>query len=115
MLLTVDLQSSQPLHDQLAGQLRQSIATGDIAAGEKLPPARELATSLGVNVHTMLRAYKTLQDEGLLEVRRGRGTIVTGVAPRQANMVAIARELVQEARRAGLPDSKIRQLLEAQL
>ena len=63
----------------------------------------------------MLRAYKTLQDEGLLEVRRGRGTSVFGGAPRQANMVAIAKELVQEARRAGLPDSKIRQLVEAQL
>lgn len=115
MLLKVDLQSSQPLHDQLAGQLRMAIASGDPAPGDKLPPARDLANSLGVNVHTLLRAFKTLRDEGLLEVRRGRGTIVTGRAPEQANFVALAKELVTEARRSGLTDEKIRQLLEAQL
>lgn len=115
MLLQVDLASSQPLHDQLAGQLRQAIADGDPAPGDKLPPARELASSLGVNVHTLLRAFQTLRDEGLLEVRRGRGTIVTDKAPEQANFVELARELVAQARRAGLADDRIRELLEAQL
>lgn len=115
MLLTVDLQSSHPLHDQLAGQLRQAIAAGDPGPGDKLPPAKELAGSLGVNIHTMLRAYKTLQDEGLLEVRRGRGTLVTNKAPHHVNVVAMAKQLVAEARRQGLGDSGIRQLLEAQL
>lgn len=115
MLIRVDESSSQPIHEQLTGQLRQNIANGDLAAGDKLPPARELAESLGVNVHTLLRAYKTLRDEGLLEVRRGRGTLVTGKAPRQAEFVARARELVAEARRAGLSDHEIRHTLEAQL
>ena len=115
MLLRVDLASSQPLHDQLAGQLRKAIAAGDPAPGDKLPPARDLAESLGVNVHTLLRAFKTLRDEGLLEVRRGRGTIVTDVAPQRVNFVHLAKTLVEEARRAGLADDKIRQLVEAQL
>lgn len=115
MLLSIDLQSSQPLHDQLAGQLRQAIGDGDPGPGDKLPPARQLAESLGVNVHTLLRAFKTLQDEGLLEVRRGRGTLVTDHAPQRVNMVSIAKTLVAEARRQGVPDSGIRQLLEAQL
>lgn len=115
MLLTVDLQSSNPLHDQLAGQLRQAIAAGDPAPGDKLPPARQLAEGLGVNVHTLLRAFKTLQDEGLLEVRRGRGTLVTHKAAERVDLVSIARRLVSEARRGGQTDSEIRQLLEAQL
>lgn len=115
MLLRVDLTSSQPLHEQLAGQLRQAIADGDPAPGDKLPPARELAASLGVNVHTMLRAFQTLRDEGLLEVRRGRGTIVTGKAPERANFASLAESLVQEARRAGLGNDQIRALVEAQL
>ncbi len=115
MLLSVDLQSSQPLHDQLAGQLRRAIASGDPGPGDKLPPARQLAEGLGVNVHTLLRALKTLQDEGLLEVRRGRGTLVTNQAPQRINMVSIAKQLVAEARRHGVPDSGIRQLVEAQL
>lgn len=115
MLLQIDLGSSQPLHDQLAGQLRRAIAGGDPAPGDRLPSARELAESLGVNVHTMLRAFQTLRDEGLLEVRRGRGTIVTDVAPEQANIAELARSLVEEARRVGMADDKIRALVEAQL
>lgn len=115
MLLTIDPQSSQPLHDQLAGQLRRAIAAGDPAPGEKLPPARELAKSLDVNVHTLLRSFQTLKDEGLLEVRRGRGTIVTGDAPKLAGFVALAKELVTEARRAGLTNTQIHKLVEDQL
>ena len=115
MLLKVDTHSSQPLHEQLAGQLRQIIACGDLQPGEKLPAARELAQGLGVNVHTLLRAFQTLRAEGLLEVRRGRGTLVTGTAPRLAEFASLARRLVAEARRAGLADRDIRQLLEAQL
>ena len=115
MLISVDEQSTHPLHDQLAGQLRQAIASGDPAPGEKLPSAKELAKSLGVNIHTMLRAYKTLQEEGLLEVRRGRGTLVTGKAPDRIDAVAFAKQLVEEGRRQGLTDNAIRQLVEGQL
>lgn len=115
MLLSVDLGSTQPLHDQLAGQLRQAIALGDPAPGEKLPPAKQLATSLGVNIHTMLRAYKTLKEEGLLEVRRGRGTLVTNNAPARVDLVEIAQQLVTEARRQGQSNDAIRDLLEAEL
>jgi len=115
MLLRVDTASSQSLHDQLAGQMRLAIANGDPAPGDKLPPARELAAGLGVNVHTMLRAFQTLRDEGLLEVRRGRGTIVTAQAPEQVNVVQIAHELVAEARRLGMTDERIHQLVEEQL
>ena len=115
MLLRVDDASSQPIHDQLTGQIRHHIASGTLEPATRLPPARELADGLGVNVHTLLRAYNTLRDEGLLEVRRGRGTIVTGKAPRQAQFVARARELVAEARSAGLSDQEIRRTVEAQL
>jgi len=115
MLLRVDLASSQSLHDQLAGQLRKAIANGDPSPGEKLPPARELATSLGVNVHTVLGAFQTLRDEGLLEVRRGRGTIVTEQAPERVTVVELARGLVEAARQVGTTDAQILQIVEEQL
>ncbi len=115
MLLKVDLQSTQPLHDQLAGQLRAAIAVGDLSTGEKLPPARQLADSLGVNMHTMLRAFQILRDEGLLEVRRGRGTIVTGTAPKLAELTTLAQTLIAEARRSGLGNQDIHDLIEEQL
>ena len=115
MLITLDPASAQPIHGQLAGQIRRAISGGDPPAGEKLPTAKELGRSLGINVHTVLRAYNTLRDEGLVDVRRGRGTVVTGTAPERAEFVASARRLVDEARTAGLSNDDIRAILEAQL
>lgn len=115
MLLRVDASSAQPLHEQIAGQIRAAIAAGELSAGDRLPPGKELAASLDVNVHTALRAYQALRDEGLLEVRRGRGTIVTGKAPDLAAVTSLAEELVREARRVALSDDDIRKLLEVNL
>ncbi len=115
MLLRVDPSSGQPLHEQLAGQLRAAIAAGDPGPGDRLPPARELARTLDVNVHTLLRAYQALRNEGLLEVRRGRGTLVTATAIERVDLVSKVREMVAVARKNGLSDSDIRSLLEAQL
>jgi len=115
MLWKIDAQSPQPLHEQLAGQIRRGIAARELAEGEKLPPARDLAQGLGVNMHTVLRAFQTLRDEGLLEVRRGRGTSVARDAKSAARHVELARSLVSEARRAGLGNREILRLVEVQL
>lgn len=115
MLWKIDTQSSQPLHEQLAGQVRRGIAAGTLAEGGKLPPAREVASGLGVNMHTVLRAFQTLRDEGLLEVRRGRGTSVAANARSVTRHVELARRLVSEARRSGLGNREILKLVEVQL
>ncbi len=115
MLLRVDHESSLSLHEQIAGGLRAAIASGELQPGERLPPARQLAHGLDVNVHTLLRATQTLRDEGLLEIRRGRGTAVTGVAPKLAAFGDLAQRLVNEARRGGLDDREIVRLVEARL
>ena len=97
--------------------VRYAVASplSELAEGEKLPPARDLAKGLGVNMHTVLRAFQTLREEGLLEVRRGRGTSVARDAKSAIRHVEIARRLVKEARRAGLGDREILQLVEVQL
>ncbi len=115
MLLRVDHESSVSLHEQIAGGLRAAIAGGELSPGERLPPARQLAQGLDVNVHTLLRAMQALRDEGLLEMRRGRGTAVTGAAPKLASFTELAQKLVDEARRGGLDDKEILKLVEAQL
>ena len=115
MLLSVDHSSHQPLHDQIAGQIRSAIAVGDLGEGARLAPARELASGLDVNVHTLLRAIRTLRDEGLLDVRRGRGTFVTGAAPRLGRLAEAVEQLVAEARNSGMSRQQVLELVEAKL
>lgn len=100
MFSRVDGADSTPLHDQIAGQIRRSIAEGDAAPGDRLPPAKDLAAVMGVNTNTVLRALRALRDEGLLEFRRGMGVRVSGT-PQQGAVIARARELVAFARKQG--------------
>lgn len=115
MLIEIDESSTIPLFVQIAGAVRRSISAGTLEAGERLPTARELAASLGVNMHTVLRAYGLLREEGLVDMRRSRGVVVTARAPDDAALVELATALVSEARSRGLTDPQIRSFLEAHL
>ena len=98
---------STPLYEQVAAEVRRAIAEGEAKPGERMPLAKDLATVLGVNTNTVLRALRILQDEGLLELRRGRGITVAGTAERGA-VLTKTRELVAFARRNGYqPDELI--------
>jgi len=88
------------LHEQAAAQIRRAIAEGQVAPGERLPPASDLAAVLGVNRNTVLRALRLLREEGLLEFRRGRGITVT-TTPQHTDLLAGARDLLAQARRNG--------------
>jgi GntR family transcriptional regulator len=88
------------LHEQAAAQIRRAIAEGQVAPGERLPPAGDLAAVLGVNRNTMLRALRLLREEGLLEFRRGRGITVT-TTPQRTDLLVGARDLLAQARRSG--------------
>jgi len=96
----VDRGEDLALHDQVAAEIRRAIAEGEAAAGERLPPARDLAAVLDVNTNTVLRALRILRDEGLLEFRRGRGVTVAGT-PERGAVLSRARDLVEFARRHG--------------
>ncbi|HEV3369573.1 MAG TPA: GntR family transcriptional regulator [Acidimicrobiales bacterium] len=108
----IDLEDPTPLHVQVAGEIRRSIAEGEANPGERLPPARDLAAVLGVNSNTVLRALHQLRDEGLLEFRRGRGITVAGKAPQRSLVVAQARELVHLARRNGYRRDELIRIIE---
>ena len=103
MLIRVDPSSRVPLAEQIAAQVRGAVAGGELGPGERLAPARELADALGVNMHTVLRAYSVLRDEGLIELRRGRGATVQETAsPGVTRLHGLARELLAAGRRLGM-------------
>jgi len=102
MLVQIDPGSTVPLFEQVAASLRRSLADGHPAPGEQLPPARELAAALEINVHTVLRAYALLRDEGLIDLRRRRGAVVIGGASSRARLAQLAEDLVREAKRTGV-------------
>src|ERR1035437_2050400 len=89
MLFRIDPSGTEPLAAQLARQIRSAAARGELTPGLRLPSARYVADSLGVNLHTVLRAYQDVRDEGLIDLRRGRGAVMTSAArdvrrPREA-------------------------------
>jgi GntR family transcriptional regulator len=108
MLLRIDLRSGQPLADQIAAGVRRQVADGTVTVGEALPTARDLAASLGVNMHTVLRAYAALRDEGILELRRRRGAVITA-GPAVARVGELVAALCREARHSGMTLTELTQ------
>jgi GntR family transcriptional regulator len=107
MFSRVDAADRTALHDQVAAQIRRSIAEGDARPGDRLPPAKDLAAVMNVNTNTVLKALRALRDEGLLEFRRGMGVRVSGT-PEQGAVIARARELLAFARQQGYqPDELV--------
>ena len=102
MLLRIDPASSVPLFEQLAASVRFEASTGKLRPGDRLPAARDVADSLDVNVHTALRAYQVLRDEGLVDLRRGRGAIVTDRVAHYGELGEAIPRLVATAREMGL-------------
>lgn len=80
-LIHIHKESSLPIVNQICDQVSWLISTGEIKSGEKLPPIREAAQSLGVHMHTVRSAYHLLEKNGLVTTRPGQGTIVQTYVP----------------------------------
>lgn len=102
MRWTIDHGSRERLQDQIASCVRRGTASGELAVGEQLPPAAELAVALSVDRNTVLAAYRDLRDEGVLEFRRGRGARVAAVGPALSSVTEAARTLIATATEHGL-------------
>jgi len=101
MLILIDANAATPVFEQIADQIAGQIAHGALEQGSRLPSARDLAETLEVNVHTVLHAYQRLRDDGLIELRRGRGAVVTGTAVDETVRTAV-HHTVSAARAAGI-------------
>src|SRR5918997_3391205 len=74
--ITIDEQDARPIYQQIVEEIKALIARGELKEGAALPPVRQLAADLGVNLNTVATAYRELQAEGLLTVRHGAGATV---------------------------------------
>ena len=111
--------SGTPLYVQLVERLKHSIATGAIKAGEQLPSVRKMAEDLLINPNTVVRAYRDLESEGIVELRHGSGVFVhESVAGRASVMKKaepIMRSAVDRLESLDLTEDEIRRLLENDL
>lgn len=80
MILRIDQTSAEPLYLQIRGQIVAAIARDELRPGDKLPTVRTLASDLGINLHTVNKAYTLLRDEGLLVMRGRNGAHVADFA-----------------------------------
>ncbi|PJI85453.1 GntR family transcriptional regulator [Luteimicrobium subarcticum] len=119
----VDLDAAVPVYEQIRAQVAALVAVGELAPGDRLPASRDLARDLGIAVGTVQRAYKELEAAQVVVSRRRVGTVVAagagpstgaggGVDPAP---LAAARDLVVAARRAGLDDDAVLDLVRGAL
>ncbi len=122
-MLRIDLDSDESLIQQLVRGIRAEIAAGTLQEGAELPPVRQLAGDLGINLNTVARAYRALQQSGLVHTARGRGTRVTAErelageaeASIQARLGADVQTVLTNAKLAGLERTAVEAILTTQL
>ena len=118
MLLEIDHHSGQPIYRQVTDQIRRQIMAGQLAQAEQLISVRDLAAQLRVNPMTISKAYSLLENEGLVERRRGVGLFVAKLPKNQKERTkallleeAFARA-VATAVQFGIPKEKAEEMLD---
>jgi GntR family transcriptional regulator len=110
MFLTINTTDARPIYQQVADGIKELIARGKLAEGASLPPVRQLAADLGVNLNTIATAYRELQKDGLIVVKHGSGSVVasrTSTERSQDELLRPLRTALTELVLAGLSSNKI--------
>ncbi|WP_327705666.1 GntR family transcriptional regulator [Streptomyces decoyicus] len=114
MILSLDLDSEVPIYQQIRNRIVEAIASGELVEGSSLPSTRQLAVDLGINFHTVNKAYDLLRREGLLRINRKSGALVqrdAGTGPPQPGFTdewqTRLRTLLAEAVAHGVGDPAV--------
>lgn len=110
MFVVVDENDRRPIYQQVADGIKSLIATGALREGAQLPPVRQLASDLGVNLNTIATAYRELQAEGLINVRHGSGAVVASRKATEKSADELRKPLrtaLTQLVLAGLPRAEI--------
>lgn len=113
--------SDKPIYEQIAAQIRDAVAAGELAAGEQLPSIRALAAQLRISAITTKRAYQDLEAQGYVTTIPGKGCFVAEQnldllrEERLRRVEASLARAVCDARACGLSDDELREMLDIQL
>jgi GntR family transcriptional regulator len=122
LALHLDFRSGLPIYIQIMNQVQQQVSGGILKPGYQLPTVRALASELRINFNTVARAYRLLDEAGLISTQQGRGTYIMEKAPpeverrlRRQALEALARQYIGESKRMDYSDADIAQMLRDQL
>lgn len=112
--------SGVPIYVQLREQIRHAVDTGALTAGDQLPGIRSLAETLVINPNTVIKVYRELENEGVLEIRHGLGAFIAArrrksKTEEMRDAQHLVREFVEKLKEQGLDEGEIRRLFEAEL
>lgn len=109
----IDLQSETPIYMQLKNKIMEGIASKQIQPGDPLPSVRNLAQDLGINMHTVNKAYQLLKQDGFIHIHRQKGVVVNpdGMPKVDASYVTLLKErlrpLISESICRGMDEKEI--------
>ena len=116
-MFLVNPRSKQPLYEQLVEQLRRQIVLGGMKAGAAMPSVRQLATELGINPNTIQKAYRRMEEEGMILSIPGKGSFVSDdladmLTKQQEDQRNKARQILLSCREMGITKEEITQMVE---
>jgi GntR family transcriptional regulator len=122
MNIEIDLLSHTPIYSQLIDQIKHKIAVGELNPGDQLPTVRQLAADLRVNFNTIARAYRQLDEDGIISTQHGRGTFIREPHSaedverlRRQDLMRLTRYYLTEAHRLGYSSEEVRAVFEEKL
>ena len=122
MLIYIDENDSRPIYLQIMLQIKEQIHDGELKPGDELPSVRELADSLGINLHTVHHAYQKLRDQKIITLRLGQRAKVAKRRQSEVNrdevesqLVQRVKELITEAYHLGLSPDEFREFINKQI
>ncbi len=121
MEIVLSNSSDKPIYEQIAAQIRDAVAAGELAASEQLPSIRALAAQLRISAITTKRAYQDLEAQGYVTTIPGKGCFVAEQnldllrEERLRRVEASLARAVCDARACGLSDDELREMLDIQL
>ena len=94
LIIEIDFNSDEAIHIQLCNQIIMGIATDQLKVGETLPSVRQLADTIGINMHTVNKAYSVLKQEGFLSIDRRKGAVISIDADKMRALDEMKQELL---------------------